>query len=223
MLGAAPSVAASKQAAANPAQTITTVSGHDATAMTDAAIALVKNGQVDVHAAASSLDVSEAKVLAIDTESGTFTSVTVPISGDYSFTSNFSVVFDSSGNLAQYGETLVSENEDGNFNVTTYADGVLTSDQDTDLAFMLDAELKQDMANSMSAVSAGFQTADKNTGACIATVLGLSGVAGAIIAYGCADACASAAIGIGVPFCVGCISGFAVIGGASITAVATCF
>ena len=42
---------------------------------------------------------------------------------------------------------------------------------------------------------------------------------GSIIAYSCAGACAAAAAGVGVPFCVACIAGFATVGGASVTAV----
>lgn len=43
--------------------------------------------------------------------------------------------------------TAVSKNEAGNLKVTTYGDGALTSDQDTGLSYMSDAELKKDTTN----------------------------------------------------------------------------
>jgi hypothetical protein len=90
------------------------------------------------------------------------------------------------------------------------------------------SSLKADLAASQAtgsdvADAAPAPLAEKKTGACIATVLGVSGVVGGIIAYGCAGACAAAAVGVGVPFCIACIAGFATVGGASVTAVATCF
>lgn len=105
----------------------------------------------------------------------------------------------------------------------------MTSDQDTDLVYMTYAGLKADLVAAQAKTcgttsdAAPAPLAEKNTGACIATVLGVSGVVGGIIAYGCAGVCAAAAAGVGVPFCLGCIAGFASVGGVSITAVATCF
>ncbi len=208
--------------------TMTTVGGDEAAAKTEAAMKALSEGSVALQAPLNSVKVAEAKVNSVTTEEGEFTTVTLPIGGPYSFTSNVSMVFDDAGNRLQFSETLVSENAEGNFNVTTYVDGMVTSDQDTDIAFMTDAELKADLENSQSAggmkADGGASTqAEKNTGACIATVLGVSGVVGSIIAYSCAGACAAAAAGVGVPFCVACIAGFATVGGASITAVATCF
>lgn len=63
----------------------------------------------------------------------------------------------------------------------------------------------------------------KNTGACLAAVLGVGGTVGALIAWACAGSCAAAAAGVGVPFSVACIAAYATVGGASITAVASCF
>lgn len=70
------------------------------------------------------------------------------------------------------------ENSAGNFNVTSYVDGALTKNQDTGPAFMSDAELKADLTNAQSqdpGAEEGTQLAEKNTGACIATVLGVGG------------------------------------------------
>ncbi|MFF2607259.1 hypothetical protein [Arthrobacter koreensis] len=189
-------------------------------------MASLASGEIDIQASLESLKASDSKVSTVSTPTGQYTTVTVPLGEPYSLTSNVSMVLDSTGHRLQYSETLVSENAAGNFNITTYVDGTLTSNQDTDLAFMTDAELRADLANSQPespTSDGGMQLAEKNTGACIATVLGVGGVVGSIIAYSCAGACAAAAVGVGVPFCVACIAGFATVGGASITAVATCF
>jgi len=200
------------------------VGEEEAADMTAVALSAIANNEVSVHAPMESLKASESKVSTIATDEGDFTTVTVPVGGPYSLTSNVAMVFDSSGDRLQYTETLVSENQAGNFAIATYLDGAQTSNQDTDLAFMTDAELEADLAASQApGAKDTTQSTDKNTGACIATVLGVGGVVGSIIAYSCAGACAAAAAGVGVPFCVACIAGFATVGGASVTAVATCF
>ncbi|MFF2824195.1 hypothetical protein ACFVRV_14270 [Arthrobacter koreensis] len=206
--------------------TTAAVSSERAAEVTSEAMASLASGEIDIQASLESLKASDSKVSTVSTPTGQYTTVTVPLGEPYSLTSNVSMVLDSTGHRLQYSETLVSENAAGNFNITTYVDGTLTSNQDTDLAFMTDAELRADLANSQPespTSDGGMQLAEKNTGACIATVLGVGGVVGSIIAYSCAGACAAAAVGVGVPFCVACIAGFATVGGASITAVATCF
>lgn len=209
--------------------TMIAVSGQEAALKTEVAMSALASGAIPLQAPLNAVVAAESKVNTIPTANGAFTTVTIPISGSYSFTSNVSMVFDSAGNRLQSSEMLVSENADGFFNVKTYADGVMTNNQDTDLVYLTDAELKADLvasqakSGSVAADAAPAPLAAKNTGACVATVLGVTGVVGAIIAYGCAGACAAAAVGVGVPFCIACIAGFATIGGASITAVATCF
>lgn len=216
--------ASTSQVADKTVLTTIAVGEQEAADMTAAALSAISSSEVSIHASTESLKISESKVSTIATDQGLFTTVTVPVDGPYSLTSNIAMVFDSSGDRLQYTETLVSENEAGNFAIETYLDGTQTSNQATDLAFMSDAELEADLAASQTpgAKDANLST-DKNTGACIATVLGVGGVVGSIIAYSCAGACAAAAVGVGVPFCVACIAGFATVGGASITAVATCF
>lgn len=214
------------QAGAQSSLTTVAVDAEEAAEITSEVFSSLSSGEVTIEAPLSAVKASESKVSTVSTDDGVFTTVTLPVGGPYSLTSNVSMILDSSGERLQYTETLVSENAAGNFKVMSYVDGVLTSDQDTDLAFMSDAELKADMANAKSQApgsEGGMQLAEKNTGACIATVLGVGGVVGGIIAYSCAGACAAAAIGVGVPFCVACIAGFATVGGASITAVASCF
>lgn len=212
------------ESSAQSSLTTVAVGAEEAAEVTADAVSWLSSGEVTIEAPLSAVKASESKVSTVSTDGGVFTTVTLPVGGPYSLTSNVSMILDSSGERLQYTETLVSENAAGNFKVTSYVDGVMTNDQDTDLAFMSDDELKADMAKSQAqGPDGGMQLAEKNTGACIATVLGVGGVVGGIIAYSCAGACAAAAIGVGVPFCVACIAGFATVGGASVTAVASCF
>lgn len=215
-------VVAPTAATAGTGSAVTVVSGDAAEAMVDAAVQAVENGEVTVNAPQSALKPSEADVYTIESDEGAFTSVTVPVGGSYSMLSNLTVVFDDSENIAQHTETLIGQNDAGNFNVTSYLDGGLVSSQDTDLPYMTDAELLEDLESTGWAPGASPIEA-QSTGSCLAAVLGVSGVVGAIIAYTCAGACAAAAAGVGVPFCVACIAAYATIGGASITAVASCF
>ncbi|WP_124818767.1 hypothetical protein [Micromonospora ureilytica] len=186
-----------------------------AEAMTDVAAAL-KSRVVTPRVAQSALKISEAKVYAIPSEQGTYTAAIVPIGAGYSLTSNFTVLFDEKSSIVQYTETYVSENAAGNFNITSYSDGKLLSSQDTDMPYMSDAQLQE---NSSTDTLNGTQS----TRSCLAAVLGISGIFAGIIAAACWGACAAAAAGVGVPFCIACIAAYATIGGASITAIASCF
>jgi hypothetical protein len=190
-----------------------------AEAMTDVAAAM-KTRVVTPRVAKSALKTSEAKVYAIPSEQGTYTAAIVPIGAGYSLTSNFTVLFDKEGSVVQYTETQVSENAAGNFNITSYSDGKLIRSLDTDMPYMTDAELQ--LQENSSKVAPAALTA-QSTRSCLAAVLGVSGVVAGIIAAACWGACAAAAAGVGIPFCVACIAAYASVGGVSITAVGNCF
>lgn len=202
---------------------LSAVGGKPAAEKIEAAMSAVEQGAIAIHAPANTLDRTHATVYTIGSAQGDYTSVTIPVKGDFSLLSNFTVVFDAAGRIAQYNEMLLTENTAGNFNITSYADGGLVSSQDTDIQYTSDADLRKGLAGAEAGSPGGVSTMAKNTGACLGTVLGVGGVAGALIAWACAGSCAAAAIGVGVPFCVACIAAYATIGGASITAVASCF
>ncbi|WP_144312069.1 hypothetical protein [Actinopolyspora erythraea] len=198
---------------------MTLVDGHDARESTGAAFEAVKNGEISVQAPRSALSRGQAKVYAVDAENSESTSVTIPVGGEYSLVSNLTVLFDESGDIVQYSETLVSENEAGNFNITSFTDGVLVNSKDTDLPYMTDAELQAnngvDSSDPMAAMGVG------STAACVAAVLGVSGATGYLIVSACTGACSTP--GVGTAVCVACIGAYATVGSASVTAVASCF
>ncbi|WP_182543082.1 hypothetical protein [Halosaccharopolyspora lacisalsi] len=121
--------------------------------------------------------------------------MTIPVGGDYSLVSNLTVLFNESGDIVQYGETLISENDAGNFNITSYTDGVLVNSNDTDQPYTTDAQLQQDTdsgpvsSEGMAAMGAG------GTAACVAAVLGVSGVTAYLIVGACTGACAVPGVG----------------------------
>ncbi|SDP67181.1 hypothetical protein SAMN04487905_1074 [Actinopolyspora xinjiangensis] len=200
---------------------MTLVDGHETRELTSAAFEAVKNGEISVQTPRNALSRGQAKVYAVDAENSDSTSVTIPVGGEYSLISNLTVLFDTSGDIVQYSETLVSENEVGNFNITSYTDGVLVNSEDTDLPFMTDAELRQqanngaDSSDPMAAMGVG------STAACVAAVLGVSGATGYLIVSACTGACSTP--GVGTAVCVACIGAYATVGSASVTAVASCF
>ncbi|TGO05163.1 hypothetical protein [Serinibacter arcticus] len=216
-------------APASPAATTDDGSGSvdmtqlDATASGEAvagATALLDGGGLTVHAAADAVDREGAKAYLLEAGGETFTSVTFPVAGDHSaLLSNLTVVTDADGGIVQYAETLVGSNAGGTFQLTTYVDGTLVNDEDTGIAFVGDEQLTADVAGSPGSDV----VAAKNTGACLATVLGVSGVVGAIIAKVCVGACAVPMTPVTGPVCAACVGGFAVVGGASIGAIASCF
>lgn len=134
-------------------------------------------------------------------------------------TSNFTVLYSQNGDILQYSEMLVSENNLGKFNITSCTDGNFVNCNDTDLTFMSDDQLLQEVnttpSERMAARSIG------STVACVVARLGVTGGVAYLIVGACAGA--SAVPGVGMAVCVACIAAYAAVGGASITAVASCF
>lgn len=196
---------------------MTQVGGQVADQLTDAVSAAVTSGEIATAAPRTALSLDKAKVYTVETDGPTYTSVTVPVAGGYSTVSNLTVVFDDKGDIVQSGETLISRNDAGNFNISSYADGKLVKSNDTDRPFMTNAELLQEPDQGTEVTTMGVGS----TVACVVAVLGVTGAVGYLIVGACAGACTIPLVGTAI--CVACIGAYAVVGGASITAVASCF
>ena len=196
---------------------MTQVGGQAAGHLTDVVSAAVTSGEIATYAPEATLSLDEAKVYAVDTDGPTYTSVTIPVAGDYSTVSNLTVLFDYKGEIVQSGETLISRNDAGNFNISNFADGELVKSNDTDLAFMTNAQLVEEADQGTGVTTMG----TASTVACVVSVLGVSGAVGYLIVGACAGACTVPVVGTAI--CVACIGAYAAVGGASITAVASCF
>lgn len=191
---------------------MTLVDDQKAGDLLSAAIEAKKDGRISVQAPQGAFLQDQAKVYAVNAEDAAFTSVTIPVGGNYSMLSNLTVLFDESGEIVQYGETLISENDAGNFNIASFMEGDLVNSNDTDLPYMTDAQLRQESFTTMGV---------GGTAACVASVLGVSGFTAYLIVGACTGACGVP--GVGTAVCVACIGAYAAVGGASITAIASCF
>src|SRR5699024_2313849 len=98
----------------------------------------VNSGDIAVHASEHTMNASDGTVDEIDSDEGIVTAVTVPIEDSYNMLSNLTVVFDEAGDISNYSETLYSENDAGNFQLTQYTDGELVKDEDMGIAYMAD-------------------------------------------------------------------------------------
>lgn len=198
------------------------LSGNESKNLTDKVAAGINDGTYTSHAGSSSLDFNRTKVYKVTSGDQTFTSVTVPTNGDYTTTSNFTALFDKDGNSVNYSETLYSQGPSGTFHLDKYANGQMSESKDTDVQYKTNQQISQEDTQS----SSDGATTYKSTGdkvACVASVLGVSGTVGYLIVGACAGACAAGETGVTIPVCVACIGGYATVGGASVTAVASCF
>lgn len=199
---------------------MTLVDGEEARSMKEATLAALTEGDVSTHSAHDAHAVEDAKVYTVASNGVEVTSVTIPVGGEFSTLSNVTVVLDQDGKVTQYSETLFGENDEGNFNVTTYVDGEFANSNDTDLPYMTDEDLAvagHELVGTSKATTMGAGS----TAACVATVLGVSGATAYLIVGACAGACTIPIAGTAI--CVACIGAYAAVGGASITAVASCF
>lgn len=212
---------ASPGLSAGPTTNMTQVDGQRARNLTRAALDEVKSGGLATHAPRPALSFGQAKVYSVDSDGPAYSSVTVPISGGYSMVSNLTVLFNDSGEITQSGETLISENEAGNFNISKFTDGELVKGKDTNRPFMTDAQLRQDAQRGAAGADTVAAQGAGSTVACVAAVLGVSGAVAYLIVGACAGACTVPVVGTAI--CVACIGAYAAVGGSSIAAVASCF
>lgn len=231
--------------------TLTTLEGDEAEILTDAALADLSGGEVQLHDAESALETVDAAVNTVDAEGETFRSVTIPVGGDYIEPSNVTVIYDEAGDVASHSESLIRKQPSGDVHVTSYTDGQLSVDKTIDSETLAAADHPARQAGNASTDPSGVQSAFQDssvtqgessadvgvygggsevsqagvgsTVACITAVLGVGGGTAYLIATMCAGACVTSATGFSAAVCAACIGGYATIGGASVTAVASCF
>jgi len=236
---------------ADGATTLTSIEGQEAQDLVDEALKDLRSGELQLHGAESALKISEASVNTVDTEGQAFRSVTIPVEGDYIEPSNVTVIYDDAGQVASYSESLMIKHASGDVEVTSYSDGQLSVERTIDKETLAAAEQQVSQSESPSADPAGIETAFQassevqgasvadvgvydggsavsqagigSTVACIGSVLGVGGGTAYLISTLCAGACVTSATGFSAAVCAACIGGYATIGGASVTAVASCF
>lgn len=165
------------------------------------------------------LDYEDASILDVFIESNTYTSITIPVTGqNYSLISNITLLFDNN-DIISYSESLITTSDDGKFVVSNYLNGVLVSTEKTDFDAVSNDEI-EDSINRLQNLSLTNRSA---TAGCLAGILGVDIVIAAIIAKTCVAACAATATGVAAPVCVACIAGVVTLGGANIAGIVACF
>lgn len=199
--------------AEHAAETVAVTENVEASALIDQVLADVQDGTYTLHASQSDLEAEEAEATTIEADGEEYSSVTIPISGDYGMASNLTVVFDDDGSVQQYAETLHSENAEGNVAVESYSNGELAAQEDTDTAFMTRAELQEKAQKAESGDEAVAQSG--GTVACVATTLGIGTVAAGTIVALCGSSCSVPATPPTAKICAACIGGIVTIAGST--------
>lgn len=176
-----------------------------------AAVSFIEDGE-GVVASSSELNTEKAAVFIVDG----VTVVTIAIAGEYSLTSNITVYLDKNNNALQTNETLVTKNELGNFQVSTYMNGTLIKSQDSGLAFMTDEELLAEEPATVQPMGVGA------VASCLTIVLGVGAAAAYLIAIGCGGSCATPTP-VTAAICIACIGAYVAVGTGSMSEVNKCF
>lgn len=194
-------------------QDIVVLTGDEAEQFIDATINALKEGEIENIAPESAFSLEESIVYTVG---GGVTVVTVPLNGDYSYTSNITVFLDEDNTVLQTNEMLVTKNGGGNFQVDTYLDGSITLSEDSGIAYMTDEELLAEEPTTISPMGV------KQVAACLGVVLGVGATAAYIISVACGTSC-SAPTPVTAVICAACIGGYALVGSGAMSEVVACF
>ncbi|WP_025026118.1 hypothetical protein [Caldalkalibacillus mannanilyticus] len=183
----------------------------------------ISNNEVVMNGSEVELDFSNAKFLKITQNDTDYTSATIPITGDqYSFTSNFTLIFDSNNEIINYSEILVTKSDNNKFVITSFSDGKLTHEEETDLDYVSNSELEKQLADLQASLEEGNQQIQpegiKEVAACIALIASVDLVVAYLIAGTCAASCPAVP-----PVCAACIAAVATLGVANIAGIVGCF
>lgn len=194
----------------------------DGDALVDQVLTEIESGEYNLNASANDLQTDQGEATSIEVEGEEVSSVTIPIAGDYGMASNLTVIFDDQGGVAEYAETLHSENAEGNVTVEAYNNGELMNSEDTDITYMTQEELQEEAQNADD--EGGIAPQNTNTTACVASILGINTVlAGTVVAL-CGGSCAVPVTPPTAKVCAACIGGIVTIaGGTTAGLVMGCF
>ncbi|MBP1082350.1 MULTISPECIES: hypothetical protein [Bacillus] len=189
--------------------------------LTDMSKKAISSKQVILNNSGADLVFDDAKFLDIKENNEKYASVTIPIVGEqYSFISNLTFVFDSEDNIISYSETLITKSDNNKFVVTTYFNGKLVQEKVTDIDYISNSKLQRELKYMQDKAGDGVQ-AQKSFNEvvlCISLVALIDLTVARLIAATCIASCPA------VPaICAACIGAVAVVGGANIPAIISCF
>lgn len=185
----------------------------------------IKVGTVGLHVSTESIDIDNGRYFDVNEKDKNHKSASFPIKEDqYNILSNLTLVFDSENKLTTYSETLITKSSD-KFKFTIYTDGKLVKDDVSDIDYMNDSEIQEELDKIKDQVKSKESqivqpASQKDTITCLAAALGVGTGVAAAIAYACVGSCLTPPT---VAICAACIGGFAALGSASIGAIAACF
>lgn len=173
------------------------------------------------------LHFSEAIVLEVAKGGDYFKTVTIPITG-YSPISNFTVAYNSKGQIDNYAETLYTKSDNGNFKLDQWVNGKLTQSKELNLPYISDSELQTsiEQLKSESEKAASSLRDERSFGkvvTCLTTLTGVGGPLAYLIVSACAGACVAPEPTVTKGICTACIGAYAVIGAGGMGAAAACF
>lgn len=188
--------------------------------LTDMSKEAISSKQIVLNYSNADLVFDDARFLEIKENNENYASVTIPIVGEqYSFISNLTLVFDSENEIISYSETLITKSDNDKFIITTYFDGKLFQEDETDIDYISNSELQkeleyiQDLGNDIQP-----QKSFNEVVLCIAIVAAVDLTVARIIAATCIASCPAVP-----PICAACIGAVAVVGAANIPAIISCF
>ncbi|MBB2955563.1 Tfp pilus assembly protein PilO [Bifidobacterium commune] len=166
-------------------------------------LSAIQKRTVIAHVPFAALDIQKATAYHFTSQESSNTFVTIPMHGDYSSLSNFSVELNTFGNIVQYNETLLTKNEKDTFTITDYANGSLNKMEDTNITYMTNDEIKEALMPIGSPL-----TRRMSIKQCASAVLGIGGALGGLIAAVCSGSCVGAITGVAAPACLACVAMF---------------
>lgn len=194
-------------------QTVALSENTNADELIDQVMTSIDEGDFTLNSSTEDLLMEDAEATTIEIDGQEFSSVTVPVGGNYGMASNFTVVFDGDGEVTEYAESLHSENNEGNVTVESYNNGELTSSEDVDISYMTREELQNEAQNVESADEVVTQS--DGTVGCVAATLGIGTVAAGTIVALCAPSCAVPVTPPTAKVCAACIGGIVTIAGST--------
>lgn len=177
----------------------------------------LRGGAIDTVSSRAELDFENSRALVSKkNEEVEFRTLSIPIDG-LEIPSNLTAVYGVDGNLFTYSETLVSQVSENVYRVQIINDGQLTTDRNVDISAISESDLQQELIQATRGGGGPGAVAG-----CLAGLLGIGGITAWAIAISCGGAC-TVPTPITAPICAACIGAYAVLGGASMGAIAACF
>lgn len=187
----------------------------------------LQQGSIALTPSKSVLDFENSRALVSEKDDQIrYRMFTVPIGGSFEVPSNLTVVFSAEGELLAYSETLISLVSQNVYWVQIINDGKVAADTRVDVSKVSESQVQAAYKQASAAAGGATVMAGGGAGtvaACLASVLGIGGAVGWVIAGACAGSCSVPITPVTGPVCAACIGGFAVLGGASVGAAAACF